>query len=71
MVALECLELIEQGFLSTGWIQFRRVRLAGRDLDVILTGWLSNFWRRLRLGDGLALCWLDMVKIGWLLASLR
>jgi hypothetical protein len=35
MLALECLELIELGLLSTGWIQFGRVRLAGRDLDVI------------------------------------
>jgi len=26
------------GLLTTGWIQFGRVRLAGRDLDVICVG---------------------------------
>jgi len=69
-LAVECLEPIETGLLSTGWIQFGRIRLAGRDLDVIWTGWLSNIWRRSRRVDGLALCWLDMVKIGWLLVNL-
>jgi hypothetical protein len=61
-LALECLKPIETGLLSTGWIQFGRVRLAGRDLNVIWTG--------SRRVDGLALCWLDMVKIGWLLVNL-
>ena len=32
-LALECQEPIETGLLSTGWIQFGQVRLAGRDLD--------------------------------------
>ena len=38
-LALECLEPIETGFLSTGSIHFGRVRLAGHDLGgLIWTG---------------------------------
>jgi len=70
MLALKCLEPIETGLLSTGWMQFWRVRLAVRDLDVIWTGWLTNFWRRSSPVDGLAHSLLDMVKIGWLMANL-
>jgi hypothetical protein len=69
-LTLQCLELIKQGQLSDGWIHFERVWLARYDLKVCWMGWLSDVWRRSRLVDGLALSWLDMVKIGWLLANL-
>jgi hypothetical protein len=69
-LALECLEQIEVGLLSTGWTQYYQVELAGHDQDVIWTGGISNSWRQSRWNDGYSLCWLDLVMTGGLLVKI-
>jgi len=63
-VALECLEPIETGLLSTGWIQFGRVRLAGRDLDGLALEFLETIETGGRALDRLAICRLETIEMG-------
>jgi len=56
-LALECLEPIKTGLLSTGWIQFGWVWLAGRDLDELALEFLET----IEMGG--------MLWIGWLSAD--
>jgi len=58
------------GLLSAGWIQFGRIQRDGHDVKVIWTGLPPNFWRQSRQVDHLALCSLDLVRIGWLMVNL-
>jgi len=54
-LALECLEPIETGLLSTGWIQYGQVWLAGRDLD----GLALKFLETIETGGVLWIGWLS------------
>ena len=67
-LALEFLEPIEMGLLSTGWIQSGQVRLAGRDLD----GLALEFLETIKIGGHAiqrrATHRLETTEMGWLSA---
>jgi hypothetical protein len=62
--ALECLEPIEMGLLSTGCIQFGQVRLAGRDLDGLALEFLETIETGGCALDRLAICGLETIEMG-------
>jgi len=63
-LALECLGPIETGLLSTGWIQFGWVRLAGRDLDGLALEFLETIATAGCALDRLAACRLETIEMG-------
>ena len=50
--------------LSTGWIQFGRVRLAGGDLDGLALKFLETIEMGGRALDRLAICGLETIEMG-------
>ena len=58
------MEPIKTGLLSTGWIKFGRVRLAGHDLDGLALEFLETIEMGGRALDRLGICRLETIEMG-------